>query len=209
MLGGKEQSFFTVKDLAPAEFINAFATYLKKNNLIERPVWADYAKTSTGITIITQPANSLLLTKTGSTSELLPLPGRSTCAPELESDCSPIFTAEKNKATVSHPGTSTPAPRLSGGLSSSLKSKKSSRKIRNLTSSRSMLEWSPTKAEAPSTGLPPSTSRTKRTDWSLFGSYIYHPHLHQKCINLFKNTIYINFLSLLELAVIPAWITFY
>ena len=48
MLGGKEQSFFTVKDLAPAEFINAFATYLKKNNLIERPVWADYAKTSTG-----------------------------------------------------------------------------------------------------------------------------------------------------------------
>ena len=49
MLGEKEQTFFTVKDLSAAEFINAFAQYLKKNNLIERPKWADVVKTSTGI----------------------------------------------------------------------------------------------------------------------------------------------------------------
>ena len=48
MLGDKEPSFYTVKDLSAAEFINAFATYLKKNNLIERPTWADLVKTSTG-----------------------------------------------------------------------------------------------------------------------------------------------------------------
>ena len=58
MLGQKEQTFFTVKDLAPAEFINAFAQYLKKNNLIERPKWADYAKSSTG-TYLLYSANEL------------------------------------------------------------------------------------------------------------------------------------------------------
>lgn len=49
MLGEKEQTFFTVKDLPAAEFINAFAQHLKKNNLIERPNWADYVKLSTSI----------------------------------------------------------------------------------------------------------------------------------------------------------------
>lgn len=49
MLGDKTQSFYTVKDLAPSEFIEAFAQYLKKNNLIERPNWADWVKTSVGI----------------------------------------------------------------------------------------------------------------------------------------------------------------
>jgi hypothetical protein len=49
MLGDKTQSFYTVKDLAPTEFIEAFAQYLKKNNLIERPNWADWVKTSVGI----------------------------------------------------------------------------------------------------------------------------------------------------------------
>ena len=48
MIGEKQQSFFTVKDLPAAEFIDAFAQYLKKNNLIERPKWAEFAKTSTG-----------------------------------------------------------------------------------------------------------------------------------------------------------------
>lgn len=86
MLGGKEQTFFTVKDLAPAEFINAFASYLKKNNLLERPAWADYAKTSTGKPIIIQLMNSLLSTRTGSTTELLLLPERFISAQELESD---------------------------------------------------------------------------------------------------------------------------
>ena len=48
MLGEQKSNFYTVKDIAPADFINAFAQYLKKNNLIERPKWADYVKTSTG-----------------------------------------------------------------------------------------------------------------------------------------------------------------
>ena len=91
MLGEKEQSFFTVKDLAPAEFINAFATYLKKNNLIERPAWADYAKTSTGNAIIIQPTNFPLSMRTGSTTESPLLLERSMFAQELELDFFLIF----------------------------------------------------------------------------------------------------------------------
>lgn len=34
MLGEQKSNFFTVKDLSAAEFNNAFAQYLKKNNLI-------------------------------------------------------------------------------------------------------------------------------------------------------------------------------
>jgi small subunit ribosomal protein S19e len=49
MLGEQKSNFYTVKDIAPADFINAFAQYLKKNNLIERPKWADLVKTSTGM----------------------------------------------------------------------------------------------------------------------------------------------------------------
>ncbi len=48
MLGEQKSNFYTVKDIPAADFINAFAQYLKKNNLIERPKWADYVKTSTG-----------------------------------------------------------------------------------------------------------------------------------------------------------------
>lgn len=47
MLGESKQTFFTVKDLSAQEFIEAFAQYLKKNNLIERPVWVDFVKTGT------------------------------------------------------------------------------------------------------------------------------------------------------------------
>lgn len=92
MLGDKEQTFFTVKDLPAAEFITAFANYLKKNNLIERPAWADYAKTSTGISHLIQPTNSLPSMRTGSTTELLLWPERSTFAPALESGFFPTFT---------------------------------------------------------------------------------------------------------------------
>ena len=46
MLGEKEQNFFTVKDLSANEFVAAFSQHLKKNNLIERPQWADYVKLS-------------------------------------------------------------------------------------------------------------------------------------------------------------------
>jgi small subunit ribosomal protein S19e len=52
MLGEQKSNFYTVKDLSAAEFISAFAQYLKKNNLIERPKWADYVKTSTGIDLL-------------------------------------------------------------------------------------------------------------------------------------------------------------
>jgi len=48
MLGEQKSNFYTVKDLSAVEFISAFSQYLKKNNLIERPKWADYVKTSTG-----------------------------------------------------------------------------------------------------------------------------------------------------------------
>jgi ribosomal protein S19E (S16A) len=47
MLGEQKQTFFTVKDLSAQEFIQAFGQYLKKNNLVERPSWADQVKLST------------------------------------------------------------------------------------------------------------------------------------------------------------------
>lgn len=49
MLGEKKQVFFTVKDLSAQEFIGAFAEHLKKNNIIDRPAWVDFIKTSTRI----------------------------------------------------------------------------------------------------------------------------------------------------------------
>jgi small subunit ribosomal protein S19e len=57
MLGSITSNFYTVKDLSAAEFISAFAQYLKKNNLIERPKWADYVKTSTGTSPMIQHVN--------------------------------------------------------------------------------------------------------------------------------------------------------
>lgn len=71
MLGEQKSTFYTVKDIPAADFISAFAQYLKKNNLIERPKWADVVKTSTGIYIFIQQMNQLLLMMTGSISELL------------------------------------------------------------------------------------------------------------------------------------------
>jgi hypothetical protein len=52
MLGEAQQTFFTVKDISAREFIEAFAQYLKKNNLIERPAWADFVKTATSTTLV-------------------------------------------------------------------------------------------------------------------------------------------------------------
>jgi small subunit ribosomal protein S19e len=52
MLGETQQTFFTVKDLSAQEFIHSFAQYLKKNNLIERPAWADFVKLATSISSI-------------------------------------------------------------------------------------------------------------------------------------------------------------
>lgn len=67
MLGEQKSNFYTVKDLPAADFIAAFSQYLKKNNLIERPKWADYVKTSTGKFALTQPPSSPPLMMTGST----------------------------------------------------------------------------------------------------------------------------------------------
>jgi small subunit ribosomal protein S19e len=49
MIGTQEQKFYTVKDVPAADFIKAYADFLKKNSKLERPVWADYIKTSKGI----------------------------------------------------------------------------------------------------------------------------------------------------------------
>lgn len=68
MLGEQQQTFFTVKDLSAQEFIEAFASYLKKNNLVERPAWADYVKTGPRTSFFTQATNSRPSTTTGSTS---------------------------------------------------------------------------------------------------------------------------------------------
>lgn len=67
MLGEQKSNFYTVKDLPAADFIAAFSQYLKKNNLIERPKWADYVKTSTGKFSLIQPPNSPPSMTTGST----------------------------------------------------------------------------------------------------------------------------------------------
>jgi ribosomal protein S19E (S16A) len=52
MLGEAQQTFFTVKDISVREFIEAFAQYLKKNNLFERPAWADFIKTATSTALV-------------------------------------------------------------------------------------------------------------------------------------------------------------
>ena len=84
MLGEQKSNFYTVKDIAPADFINAFAQYLKKNNLIERPKWADLVKTSTGNDQIIQPMNSHLSMMIGSITELLHLQEKYISDQELE-----------------------------------------------------------------------------------------------------------------------------
>jgi len=69
MLGETKQTFYTVKDLSAQEFIEAFAQYLKKNNLIERPAWVDQVKTATSIVSTIQETNLPHSTTTGSTTE--------------------------------------------------------------------------------------------------------------------------------------------
>lgn len=51
MLGNVEQKFFTVKDIPAADFIRAYADFLKKNNKLDRPAWVDYVKTSKSTTM--------------------------------------------------------------------------------------------------------------------------------------------------------------
>lgn len=86
MIGTQEQKFFTVKDVPAADFIRAYADFLKKNNKLERPAWADFVKTSKGKHQLTQLRDSPLLTTIGYTSELPRSPERFSSDQELESD---------------------------------------------------------------------------------------------------------------------------
>jgi small subunit ribosomal protein S19e len=45
MIGGKEQSFYTVKDVAPSTFIKAYANHLRNTNKIKIPDWLTWVKT--------------------------------------------------------------------------------------------------------------------------------------------------------------------
>lgn len=94
MLGESQQTFFTVKDISAQEFIDAFAQYLKKNNLIERPAWAEFVKTGTSTTFTIKETSLPLLMMTGSTEESLLLPERSISGRILESDCSRTSTED-------------------------------------------------------------------------------------------------------------------
>jgi ribosomal protein S19E (S16A) len=57
MIGEAKQTFFTVKDVSAQEFIEAFAQYLKKNNLIELPNCVSFVKTATSIIHLIQETN--------------------------------------------------------------------------------------------------------------------------------------------------------
>ncbi len=111
MLGSVEQKFFTVKDVPAADFIRAYADFLKKNNKLERPAWVDYAKTGKSTHRPTQHATSLPSTTTGSTPEWPPSPGRSTCVPGQASLCSLTSTAPRSRSAPADPTTSTAAAR--------------------------------------------------------------------------------------------------
>jgi len=41
----QEPNFFTVKDVPASDFIHAYANFLKKNNKLVIPKWADFVKT--------------------------------------------------------------------------------------------------------------------------------------------------------------------
>ncbi|EGR31076.1 hypothetical protein IMG5_118010 [Ichthyophthirius multifiliis] len=43
----KEQNFFTVKDVAAAQFIREYADHLKKANKLKVPAWTEWTQTST------------------------------------------------------------------------------------------------------------------------------------------------------------------
>lgn len=109
MLGEQKSNFYTVKDVAPADFINAFAQYLKKNNLIERPKWADLVKTSTGNYLFIQPTSLPLLMMIGFTTELLLWLEKFTSDQELELNFYHISMVENTVSPADTQDTNTPA----------------------------------------------------------------------------------------------------
>jgi len=180
MLGEQKSTFFTVKDLSAAEFIEAFAQYLKKNNIIERPSWVDVVKCSTRNISNIQATNSLLLKKTGSTTKWLPSPARSTSDPTPESNCFPTSRAAGTVASADPSITSTQAPRSSDGASLSSRSRNWSRRTRRETAANSTPASFPTKAEEPLTESPLSSSKTEN-DCSSYHWENHHtePTLHK------------------------------
>lgn len=160
MLGEKQQTFFTVKDLSAREFIEAFAQYLKKNNFVERPAWVDLVKTGTRIHLTIQVRSTLPSTRTGSTLESPPLPAKSTCAPTPESDSSPTSTEASSEESANPRDTSTPPPRSSDGACSSSRSSNSSRRTRREILLSSTHAFFRLRAAECSTESLPSTSRS-------------------------------------------------
>ena len=130
MLGESQQTFFTVKDISAREFIEAFAQYLKKNNLIERPAWADFVKTATSNYQSTQEASLLPLMMIGFTTELPHSPARSILDLALELDFSPTSTEDSREEDALQNIMITPAPRSSDGDFNNWRSKNTLRRIR-------------------------------------------------------------------------------
>lgn len=122
MLGEQKQTFFTVKDVPAREFIEAFANYLKKNNFIERPAWIDIVKTGTRTHFNIQSRNTLPSTRTGYTSESLPLPEKSTSALTPASDSFLTFTVAAEAETARPSSMTTPQPKSSDGVFSNSRS---------------------------------------------------------------------------------------
>jgi len=122
MLGEQKQTFFTVKDVPAREFIEAFANYLKKNNFIERPAWIDIVKTGTRTYFNIQSRNTLPSTRTGFTSESLPLPEKSTSALTPASDSFLTFTVAAEAETARPSSMTTPQPKSSDGVFSNSRS---------------------------------------------------------------------------------------
>lgn len=172
MLGTVEQKFFTVKDIPAADFIRAYADFLKKNNKLERPAWVDYAKTGKSNCDLIQPRNWPPMTTTGSTLEWLRSPARSTSDPGLESDFSPTSTEARSRSALADPITTPLVARWSVGVSNSSRSSRSSRRVARLTSWRSTPESSPGKASRISTVSPLRSLSLRRSanrlDWSVF-----------------------------------------
>ena len=48
MLANSDKTCFTVKDVPAQDFIRAYAEFLKKNDKVKMPKWAEYVKTGVG-----------------------------------------------------------------------------------------------------------------------------------------------------------------
>jgi len=168
MLGESQQTFFTVKDISAREFIEAFAQYLKKNNLIERPAWADFVKTATSNYQSTQEASLLPLMMIGFTTELPHSPARSILDLALELDFCPTSTEDSKEEDALQNIMITPAPKSSDGDFNNWRSKNTLRRIRKEMAWRSTPESSPMREEELLTVLQLSISRTENDSYELY-----------------------------------------